>query len=224
MAVVITSGGPLTVSRQRADNMVVLHRGQRHSAPWPLPARYPPDLVCILCMTSDPASVLRERLRDAAIEFRTRFSLNCSWTRRHGGQPPPGEPCRASSATTSSPRASRGLLLGGVPLMVEKRWTRAPDDRFYAAGMTASATTSWIVDGCRSWWRSSWSRRTAAGVWMTPRQPRPARSSTAHTSDKQDRSPGRRPITLVLRRVSPKVRSIRLEWRIRDQCSVGKRR
>jgi hypothetical protein len=29
---------------------------------------------------------------------------------------------------------------------------------------------------------------------------------------------------LVLRRVSPKVRSIRLEWRIRDQCSVGNRR
>jgi len=105
-----------------------------------------------------------------------------------------------------------------------KARTWAPDGRSYAAGMTASVTTSWITDGWRSWRRRSWSRRTAAGDWMTPRQPRPARSSTAHTSDRQDRSPGRRPITLVLRRVSPKVRSIRLEWRIRDQCSVGNRR
>jgi hypothetical protein len=47
-----------------------------------------------------------------------------------------------------------------------------------------------------------------------PRRARHARrgSSTAHTSDRQLRSPGRRPITSTLRRVSPKVRSIRLEW------------
>jgi hypothetical protein len=55
----------------------------------------------------------------------------------------------------------------------------------------------------------------------TPRQPREARSSTAHTSDRQLRSPGSRPITLTRRRVSPKVRSIRLVWRILAQCSPG---
>jgi len=38
------------------------------------------------------------------------------------------------------------------------------------------------------------------------------------------RSPGSRPITLVLRRVSPKVRSIKLVCRQRFQCSFGKRR
>ena len=64
----------------------------------------------------------------------------------------------------------------------------------------------------------------AAGVMVTPRQPRLARSSTAHTSDTQVASPGSRPITLTRRRVSPKVRSMKLECRIRRQCSVGKRR
>jgi hypothetical protein len=48
----------------------------------------------------------------------------------------------------------------------------------------------------------------------TPRQPREARSSTAHTRLRQERSPGSRPMTLLRRRVSPKVRSIRLVWRI----------
>jgi hypothetical protein len=52
--------------------------------------------------------------------------------------------------------------------------------------------------------------------WLTPRQPRLARSSTAHTSDRQERSPGRRPITFTRRRVSPKVRSMKLECRWRD--------
>jgi hypothetical protein len=61
--------------------------------------------------------------------------------------------------------------------------------------------------GWRSWRRSSCSSRTAAGVITTPRRPREARSSTAQTSDRQERSPGSRPITLVRRRVSPKVRS-----------------
>jgi hypothetical protein len=31
-------------------------------------------------------------------------------------------------------------------------------------------------------------------------------------------------MTLVRRRVSPKVRSMRLEWRMRGQCSAGNRR
>jgi hypothetical protein len=38
----------------------------------------------------------------------------------------------------------------------------------------------------------------------TPRQPREARSSTAHTRLRHERSPGTRPITLIRRRVSPK--------------------
>jgi hypothetical protein len=62
------------------------------------------------------------------------------------------------------------------------------------------------------------------GVMVSPRQPLEARSSTAQTSDRQDCSPGSRPITLTRRRVSPKVRSIRLEWRIRFQCWRGNRR
>jgi hypothetical protein len=57
----------------------------------------------------------------------------------------------------------------------------------------------------------------------TPRQPREARSSTAHTRLTHERSPGSRPITLTRRRVSPKVRSIRLVWRILGQCSRGNR-
>jgi len=47
-----------------------------------------------------------------------------------------------------------------------------------------------------------------ADVWVTPRQPRLARSSTAQTSDRQVVSPGSRPMTLTRRRDSPKVRSI----------------
>jgi hypothetical protein len=47
--------------------------------------------------------------------------------------------------------------------------------------------------------------RTLAGDWLTPRQPRLARSSTAQTSDRQLHSPGRRPITFTRRRDSPKI-------------------
>jgi hypothetical protein len=59
---------------------------------------------------------------------------------------------------------------------------------------------------------------------VNPRQPREARSSTAHTSDMQLVSPGSRPMTLTRRRVSPKVRPMKLECRVRVQCSRGKRR
>ena len=55
----------------------------------------------------------------------------------------------------------------------------------------------------------------------SPRQPPLARSSTAQTSDRQLCSPGKRPITFTRRRLSPKVRSSRLLWRIRSQCSAG---
>jgi hypothetical protein len=41
--------------------------------------------------------------------------------------------------------------------------------------------------------------------------------------DTQLVSPGSRPMTLTRRRVSPKVRSMKLEWRMRCQCSRGKR-
>ena len=50
-----------------------------------------------------------------------------------------------------------------------------------------------------------------AGVIVTPLQPRLARSSTAHTRPRQERSPGSWPMTLTLRRVSPKVRSMKFE-------------
>jgi len=55
-------------------------------------------------------------------------------------------------------------------------------------------------------------------------QPREARSSTAQTRVRQEVSPGRRPMTLVRRRVSPKVRSMKFECRIRRWCSAGNRR
>jgi hypothetical protein len=58
------------------------------------------------------------------------------------------------------------------------------------------------------------------GVMVSPRQPLDARSSTAQTRLRRLCSPGSRPITFTLRRVSPKVRSIRLEWRMRLRCSV----
>lgn len=61
-------------------------------------------------------------------------------------------------------------------------------------------------------------------VIVKPRQTRLARSSTAHTSDLQLTSPGSRPMTFVRRRVSPKLRSMKFECRIRRWCSVGKRR
>src|SRR6266540_5042802 len=48
-----------------------------------------------------------------------------------------------------------------------------------------------------------WSIPTADGAMTTPRQPREARSSTAHTRLRHERSPGRRPITLT----RPRVRS-----------------
>ncbi len=53
------------------------------------------------------------------------------------------------------------------------------------------------------------------GVIDMARQPREARSGTAHTRLRQDVSPGSRPITFTRWRVSPKVRSMKLECRIR---------
>jgi hypothetical protein len=54
-------------------------------------------------------------------------------------------------------------------------------------------------------------------VCLTPRHPPEARSSTAQHSEVQEDSPGNRPITFTLRRVSPKERSIRFECRVRVQ-------
>ena len=82
---------------------------------------------------------------------------------------------------------------------------------------------SW-VGGSNSCRRSSCSSRDPAGVMASPRQPREARSSTAHTRLRQLASPGSRPMTFTRRRVSPKVRSMKLECRIRLWCSTGKRR
>jgi hypothetical protein len=69
--------------------------------------------------------------------------------------------------------------------------------------------------------RMSGSRWVAAVVRVKPGQPREARSSTAHTSDSQLVSPASRPMTLMRRRVWPKVRSMKLECRIRCRCSWG---
>ena len=73
---------------------------------------------------------------------------------------------------------------------------------------------SWVGESnsCR---RRSCSSRDPAGVIASPRQPREARSSTAHTRLRQLASPGSRPMTFTRRRVSPKVRSMKLECRIR---------
>jgi hypothetical protein len=68
---------------------------------------------------------------------------------------------------------------------------------------------SWVGGSCRLR-RRSCSSRSPAGVVVNPRQPAEARSSTAHTSEMQECSLGSRPITLTRRRVSPKVRSIRV--------------
>ncbi len=71
--------------------------------------------------------------------------------------------------------------------------------------MTGWAITSSDTDG-RGWpsssRRRSCSRRSALGVIVRPRQPFDARSRTAQTSDRQLCSPGSRPMTLTLRRVS----------------------
>src|SRR5918999_336673 len=64
----------------------------------------------------------------------------------------------------------------------------------------------------------------AAGVMTTPRQPRLESSSTAQIRLRALVSPGKRPITLVRRRTSTKVRSSRFVERIRLRCSDGQRR
>jgi len=63
--------------------------------------------------------------------------------------------------------------------------------------------------------RRSCRRRRRSLVMVRPRQPLEARSKTAQTRVRQEVSPGSRPITLVRRRVSPKVGSMKLECRIR---------
>jgi hypothetical protein len=49
--------------------------------------------------------------------------------------------------------------------------------------------------------RKSCSSRSPAGVMVNPRQPAEARSSTAHTNDRHECSPGSRPMTLTRRRM-----------------------
>lgn len=61
------------------------------------------------------------------------------------------------------------------------------------------------------------------GVISTPRQPRDARSRTAQTSERHERSPGSLPITFTRLRISPKVR-LKLECRMRCQWTFGNRR
>src|ERR671919_1193428 len=103
----------------------------------------------------------------------------------------------------------------------KRRLTQAPHWGCYAAAVTVSAdafSSASIGVGSMSSRRSSARRRMEGMVCCTPRQPRLARSSTAHTSDRHERSPGSRPMTFTRRRVSPKVRSMKLECRMRPQC------
>ena len=71
---------------------------------------------------------------------------------------------------------------------------------------------SWVGGSSRDRRRSCRSRRPPE-VMLRPRQPREARSRTAQTRVRQLVSPGSRPMTLVRRRVSPKMRSMKLECR-----------
>jgi hypothetical protein len=78
---------------------------------------------------------------------------------------------------------------------------------------SALAAAAVVVDGdrslrggCSSERRRSCSSRVPVGVMVRPRQPREARSSTAHTKLMALVSPGNRPMTLVRRLVSPKQR------------------
>ena len=63
---------------------------------------------------------------------------------------------------------------------------------------------------------------TVRGVILTPRQPREANSNTAQIKVSAEVSPGKRPITLVRRRTSTKVRSSKFVDRSRLRCSEGK--
>ena len=61
----------------------------------------------------------------------------------------------------------------------------------FGAGDLGGVVGRWIgVGGSSSWWRRSASSRVPVGVMVMPRQPREARSSTAHTRLRQRRFAG----------------------------------
>lgn len=62
------------------------------------------------------------------------------------------------------------------------------------------------------------------GVMVKPHRPVAALSRTANARETQLVSPGKRPMILIRRRVSPKVRSMKLECLIRLWCRAGNRR
>ena len=75
--------------------------------------------------------------------------------------------------------------------------------------------TGWRITsrsgGPNSWWRSSWSSSLVGG-WGVG-QPAPALARPVQDRPdqmRQERSAGKRPMTLVRRRVSPKLRTSRL--------------
>ena len=73
----------------------------------------------------------------------------------------------------------------------------------YAAGVTRwSTTSSSSCDGWWSWRRSCCNSRTAAGVMTTPRQPLGGAVQDRPDQPQAACSPGNRPISLTLRRVS----------------------
>lgn len=94
-----------------------------------------------------------------------------------------------------------GLEVVASQIWCESRLTKVPRGSFYAAGETGRGPpvdraqsrrgrSSSIGAGWKSSWRSSASKRMHGIVWLTPGQPRLARSSTAHTRLRHDRSPG----------------------------------
>jgi len=96
-------------------------------------------------------------------------------------------------------------------------------DRLQGAAVVTVRGRRWR-GGSTSERRRSWSSRRPSAVMVRPRQPREARSSTAQTRVRQEVSPGRLPMTLTRRRVSPKVRSTKSECRMRWWCPAGNRR
>ena len=113
--------------------------------------------------------------------------------------------CLASGAVASQERCKKvGRRFRSLTCCDSMRWRRnrlAP--RRFRCELSNSVAAVGSGGSCSDRRRSA-SSRSPAGVMVNPRHPVEARSSTAHTSLRQQCSPGSRPITLTRRRVSPK--------------------
>jgi len=120
-----------------------------------------------------------------------------------GGAQPGSTPLDGYLARSALPTGASGCD-PGLRDLFRPRWPDRPNPDF----------GGWhpVLEPARRW---SQAGRDAGGVRQRmpatevsmPRHPSLARSSTAQTSDRHVCSPGRRPITLTRRRLSPKVRS-----------------